>query len=110
MEEVTNGFERVASLSELKEGEMLPVTANGNEVVLVKVKGNIYAFQALCTHEYAWLDGGWIRADSLEVECPLHGGSFDLRSGQPTALPPTEPIKTYPVRVENDQVLVSTGD
>ena len=106
---MTNGFERVASLGELREGEMVPVTANDQEVVIVKVGGNVYAFQATCSHMDAWLDGGWIHAESMEIECPLHEGRFDLRTGQPTALPPTDPIRMFAVRIEGEDVLVSTG-
>ena len=106
---VTDGFERVASLAALREGEMVPVTANNQEVVLVRLGGNVFAFAAICSHQDAWLDGGWIHAESLEVECPLHEGRFDLRTGQPTRLPPLDPIKTFRVRVEADDVFVSTG-
>jgi len=107
---VTDGFERVAGIGDIREGDLLPVTANGIEVVLAKLKGNVFAFQATCSHQDAWLDGGWVHPDSMEIECPLHEGRFDVRTGQPTQLPPIEPIKTFLVRIEGDDIFVSTGD
>ena len=89
---------------------MVPVTANGLEVVLVKVRGTVFAFEANCSHQDAWLDGGWIHLESLEVECPLHEGRFDLRTGEPTCLPPVKPIKTFSVQIEGDDIFVATGD
>ena len=42
------------------------------------------------------------------IECFLHGSCFDLRTGEPTNLPATEPVPVYPVRVEGEDVYVDT--
>ena len=42
----------------------------------------------------------------IEVECPLHEGRFDLRTGQDTNPPADEPVAAFAVRVEGDDVLV----
>jgi 3-phenylpropionate/trans-cinnamate dioxygenase ferredoxin subunit len=36
----------------------------------------------------------------------MHGSCFDLRTGEPTNLPATEPVSVYPVRVEGEDVYV----
>jgi len=41
------------------------------------------------------------------VECWLHGSCFDLRTGEPTGLPATEPVPVYPVKIEGDEVYVA---
>ena len=97
-------------MADLREGEMLPVTANGIEVVLAKVRGNVFAFQAVCSHQEAWLDGGWVHPESMEIECPLHEGRFDVRTGEPTQPPPTEPLKMFAVLLDGDDILVSTSE
>ena len=103
-------FERVANLSDLKEADLVSVTASdGTEMVLVKLGSDVYAFEPVCSHQTAWLDSGFVHATSCEVECPLHEGRFDLRTGAATAEPATEPIKIYAVRVEGDEVLVATS-
>ena len=45
--------------------------------------------------------------DGYTIECWLHGSCFDLRTGQPTAMPATVPVPVYPVKIEGDDVLVS---
>jgi nitrite reductase/ring-hydroxylating ferredoxin subunit len=103
-------FQRIASLSELPDGEISPKTApDGLEVALVRFGDQVYAVSPLCTHQDAWLDAGWAHPESVEIECPLHGGKFDLRTGTPTQDPPTAPIRTYEVRVEGDDVLLGPG-
>ena len=42
-----------------------------------------------------------------DIQCPRHGGRFDVRTGAVTALPPMFPIKTYAVQLEGDQILVA---
>jgi nitrite reductase/ring-hydroxylating ferredoxin subunit len=100
-------FQPIAKLADLPEGELCPKTApDGVEVVLVRIGEQVFAVSPLCTHQDAWLDAGWAHPESLEVECPLHGGKFDLRSGNPTQEPPTAPISTYQTRVEGDEVFL----
>jgi len=107
---MTNGFERVAGLSDLREGDPLGVqTASGEEAVLVKIGSSVYAIAAICTHQEAWLDMGLVIPESLELQCPLHEGRFNLQTGEATALPATDPIKTYPVRIEGNDILISLG-
>jgi 3-phenylpropionate/trans-cinnamate dioxygenase ferredoxin subunit len=45
--------------------------------------------------------------DGYTIECWLHGSCFDVRTGEPTNLPATEPVPVYPVIIQGDEVLVS---
>jgi 3-phenylpropionate/trans-cinnamate dioxygenase ferredoxin subunit len=44
------------------------------------------------------------------VECWMHGSRFDLRTGEPTGLPATEPVQVFPVRVDGDDVYVAVKE
>ncbi len=103
---MADGFNKVGTLAGLKEGRLLSVRRDGEEIVLARVGVEIYALGAICSHADAWLDSGWLHADTLELECPLHEGRFDLRSGRPTREPPDEPVRSYAVRVEGDDILL----
>ena len=107
---MTNDFERVAGLSDLRErdpfGVVLP---NGEEAVLVRIDGSVYAIAAVCTHQEGWLDMGIVIPDSIELQCPLHEGRFNLQTGEATALPAVDPIKTFPVRIEGNDILLGPG-
>lgn len=67
--------------------------------------GGFYATDGYCTHEKAHLGEGIV--DEFEIECPLHFGSFDYRTGDPTVAPACVKLKTYPVKVEGDEVFIT---
>ena len=104
---MADDFVRVSSVSDVKEGNVLAVRGpNNDEVMLAKCAGQIYAVNNICSHAEAWLDAGWLHPESLEIECPLHEGRFDLRNGKATRDPAEDPIKSYPVRIEGDDVFL----
>ncbi len=95
----------VAKTTDVKPGQMKTFALNGKRFLIANWEGTFFATQDLCTH-----DGGTLGDGELvdgEIECPRHGGRFDLRTGAVTALPPMFPIRTYPVQVEGDTVLLS---
>lgn len=100
-------FYSVAKTSALGPGEMIYVEVGPKEepVCLINLDGEFYALNDCCTHEDASLSDGSIVGD--EIECPLHGGAFEIRTGQPAAFPVVVPARTYFVRVEGDDIQVS---
>ena len=50
----------------------------------------------MCTHAYASLADGYIEGDI--IECPLHGGCFEIKTGKVASAPATEDLRTYPVQ------------
>ena len=78
------------------------VTAGGREVALYGVDGEVYATDNICTHGQARLCEGFL--EGHEIECPLHQGKFDVRTGAPTCAPVTEAIRSYPVKIEGGRV------
>jgi 3-phenylpropionate/trans-cinnamate dioxygenase ferredoxin subunit len=95
---------RVATADEVAEGEVLGVTtAEGQQIALYRDKGEFFATSNVCTHQFALLSDGYFEDGC--IECPLHQGSFDIRSGKALCAPVTEDIKVYPVRVEGEDLL-----
>ena len=103
------GFVKVADLSEIGEGEVLAVEAEGKPVCLARVEDVIYAFADNCSHRDFPLSQGELDPDDFSITCDWHGARFDIRSGEVLALPATRPIRVYACRVENDAVLVDVG-
>jgi nitrite reductase/ring-hydroxylating ferredoxin subunit len=99
-------FVRVAALSELTDPAQVIVSVDGEDILLVRLGGDIYAVGSECTHEFVWLDDGILHVATCEIECPMHEGRFDLRTGEATHEPCEEPLPSYPVRIEGDDVLV----
>jgi nitrite reductase/ring-hydroxylating ferredoxin subunit len=91
--------------SELAQGQMRCVDIEGVPVLLAHAKdGMVYAVHNVCTHAYAHMDEGRLRGHRLI--CPLHGASFDIRSGSVLGPPATAPLTSYPVRISGDIIEV----
>jgi 3-phenylpropionate/trans-cinnamate dioxygenase ferredoxin subunit len=74
------------------------------EIAVCKVDGELFAVENICTHDEGALDQGELIG--CEVECPLHGARFDLRSGNVTEGPAILPVDTFAIRVEGDAIEV----
>lgn len=96
----------VAKVEDLEEGIPMSVQTEVGSVVLVNVSGQIYALEDSCSHEHIKLSEGEVDIDDLTIECYKHGSVFDLKNGNPLSLPATKPVKTFPVKVENDKVFL----
>ena len=85
-------FVRVATVGDLADGEIMLVTADGEEVVLVRVVDGYHAIAPVCSHAFGPLELGTIHGH--EIECPIHRGRFDLRSGPRASLPRSRSPRT----------------
>ena len=70
----------------------------GHAVGLFRVDGEILAVDNICTHGNAQLTDGEV--EGTQVECPLHAGVFDLRSGKAMTAPLTRDVRAHAVRAE----------
>lgn len=96
---------RVASASDIGPLGLKQVEAGGALICLARAEdGALYAVDDTCTHEdYSLADG---EVFGMTVECVKHGSRFDLRNGHPDVMPAVQPVRTYPVSVEGDEVYV----
>ncbi len=99
------GYTRVTSADAVEEGQLYPCTVGEEQRLLTKVDGRVHAIEGICTHEFAELADGDLEGEVLW--CPLHASGFDVRTGAVTSPPAQRPLKTYDVRIEDDQVYVS---
>ncbi len=103
--EQTAGFVSVATVRDVEPGTVRVVEVEGRSLCIgLTEDGEWGAIDNVCTH-----DGGTLGEGELEdtgVECPRHGGRFDLFSGRVLALPPVRPVRAYETAVDGDQVLV----
>ena len=98
-------FVTVASLADVRAGEMLTVRLDGDPVVLANVDGQIFAFAGECTHRGGPLGEGTLEADV--VICPWHGGEFNVRTGRVVGPPPESPLATYRVQIEGTDIKIA---
>ena len=99
-------FEKVATVGDLEDGQMIQVHAGGMDLNLARIGDEYFAMDNWCTHASAMLNMGFLHTDTCEIECPVHEGMWDLRTGQPTNEPADDPTMVFPVKVEGDDILV----
>jgi len=90
---------------QLKPGEALRLNLMP-PISVYRLDDGYYATEDTCTHAQASLAAGDVDLEECTVECPYHGSMFDIRTGRVLSLPASRPIKTYPVRVVEDEVFV----
>ena len=93
-----------AKLADLVEDEPFPVTVGDEQIALYLVDGEVHATHNVCTHQFALLSDGYLEDGC--IECPLHQGRFDIRTGAALCAPVTTPVRVYEVRVEDGAVMV----
>jgi 3-phenylpropionate/trans-cinnamate dioxygenase ferredoxin subunit len=78
----------------------------GLRVAVVRIGDDWYAIADRCSHADESLAEGDVWADERELECPKHGSTFSLLTGEPQTLPATRPVPVYDVRVEGRDVML----
>jgi 3-phenylpropionate/trans-cinnamate dioxygenase ferredoxin component len=101
-----NSREAVAKLGDILPETTRKVEINGIPVLLCNVAGSIYAIEDVCTHDGGELDQGELEGE--RIMCPRHGAYFDVKTGAALTLPAILPVRTFPVRVEGDDVYLET--
>lgn len=89
----------------VKPGEMLAVELDELPPVAVyNVDGEFYATSNICTHAIAILTDGYLEGET--VECPLHGGCFNVKTGEATHFPCVDALQTFEVEVNQGDVFI----
>jgi len=95
---------KLIDVSAVPNEDVTAVNAAGRELAIYGVGGEVFATDNVCTHGHARLCDGFL--EGHEIECPLHQGKFDVRTGKAMCEPLTTDIRTYPVKIEDGHVFV----
>ena len=96
-------FATVADTKDIQPSHMKEVQVDGENICVVNIGGKYYAIGSICTHEGGPLADGTL--EGYEVQCPWHGSKFDVRTGEVTNPPASEPERTYEVKVDDNNIL-----
>jgi 3-phenylpropionate/trans-cinnamate dioxygenase ferredoxin component len=97
-------------LEEIEPGTARRVDVGGVAVAVVRIDDEVYAIGDVCSHANVSLSEGEVWADERELECPKHGSTFDLKTGEPVTLPATQPVPLYAVEVADGVVTVTVEE
>ncbi len=93
--------------SEIAPGEAKSYQMGDSKVVVCNVNGEYFAVSDVCSHDDGELvSGEGTLLDGCQLECPRHGARFDVKTGKATRMPAAVEIKTYNVKVLNDELEV----
>lgn len=92
----------VEDATALREGEPLECRVSGLSIALFRVGQEVFATDGLCTHGASRLCDGF--QEGFAIECPLHQGRFDVRTGQCLAAPVTRDLRAYPTRLVDGRI------
>ena len=95
---------KACNLNQVDDGQLFGFDHNDKKILLANLKGKIYATDLICTHAEADLSTGFLTEEG--VRCPLHLSVFDLESGQPKNPPAENALKTYNVKLEQNEIYV----
>jgi 3-phenylpropionate/trans-cinnamate dioxygenase ferredoxin component len=96
----------VCRRDDLASGQAKRFDVGEHRVALVRIDDDFYAIGDRCSHEDYSLAEGEVWSDERELECPRHGSTFDLRTGEPCSLPATKPVPVFQVELDGDDVVV----
>lgn len=98
-------FHKAATADEIPPGTGKRVDVEGWRVAIFNLDGRFYAIEDRCSHDEASLSEGLVEGD--EVECPLHGARFDIRSGRVLSPPAVEDVRAFDLEIQGGQIFVA---
>jgi len=101
-------FVKVADTKDIEPSQMKAVEVGDENICVINVEGKYYAIGNVCMHQGGPLADGTL--EGYEVECPLHGAKFDIRTGEVTNPPASTPEPAYEVKVEDNNILIKKRD
>lgn len=100
---------RICALADLAPGKSLRVKIGDHPIAIVRTPaGDVKALDDKCSHGEISLSEGFV--DNETIECWAHGAKFDLNTGKPLSLPAYEPVNTYEIIIENDDIFIEYED
>ena len=97
----------MCSVNDVKPGTATRVEVDGNRLCVVRIGDDWYVIGDECSHADYSLSEGDVWEDEREIECPKHGSTFSLATGEAQTLPATQPVPVYEIRVDGDDVVVT---
>jgi 3-phenylpropionate/trans-cinnamate dioxygenase ferredoxin subunit len=97
-------FTTVGGADEIGEGDVQSFMVGDQQIAVARIEGELHAFSDICTHRQCNLSSSDL--DGTTIECECHGSVFDVTTGDVLEGPAAEPIETFEVRVEGDDLQI----
>ena len=98
----------VCKTDELEMDDVLGVMVKDKRIAIYQIEAGFFATDGLCSHEKADMTNGYV--EGTFIECPKHNARFDIVTGEALRRPACIGIKTYPVKIENNEVYIDISE
>ena len=95
---------KIATTDAVEQDDMIAVEIEGKQIALYHVGDGFHATANICTHAFALLTDGFL--DECTIECPIHAGRFDIKTGKALGPPVNIDLKVYKLKIEGADILV----
>ena len=95
---------KICPTSEVADNSVKSFEVGNNVIAVYNLGGTFYATDNECTHGAASLAEGILEDDI--IECTLHFGAFNVKTGEAVQAPCFTALRTYKVVVQDGQVMV----
>ena len=99
-----NNWILVGTTDNVEVEDIIRFDHNDKTFCVYKLEDGFYATDGICTHEAVHLEDGVVM-DNV-IECPMHQGVFDIKTGEAVSPPACDDLKTYPVKVEDNNIYI----
>ena len=76
----------------------------GATYCIYRLEDGYYATDGNCTHEEFHLEDGLVM--NGEIECPMHQGIFDIKTGKAVSEPACVDLQTYETKMEDNKIYI----
>jgi len=97
-------WQTIIAVSELESKDVTQVEYSKLTLAVYDTVDGVFVSNARCPHAGANLCDGYF--DGKNIECPLHQGLFDARTGVAKAAPATRSLKMYETRIHDGDVQI----
>ncbi|MCE9636650.1 MAG: non-heme iron oxygenase ferredoxin subunit [Planctomycetes bacterium] len=114
---------KLCAVADLPEGAAKTFDVGGFSLAAARAGMRVFVLENRCSHDDGPLGQGRLVASgdlatgnlatpgAAEIECPRHGGRFDLATGRATRMPSISPIETFDAKIDGESVWVDVpGD
>ena len=104
MNDLSNNRIEVCDESEIEIDDLRRFDHIDKTYCIYKLTDGFYATDGLCTHEEVHLEDGLVMHG--EIECPMHQGIFDIKTGKAVSEPACIDLKIYETKVEDKKIYI----
>ncbi|MCP4724644.1 MAG: non-heme iron oxygenase ferredoxin subunit [bacterium] len=101
-------YTEIGQTSDIPSGTVKIYAYEDISIAICNVNGNFYAIENVCSHDEGPIGDG--KLIGKNIECPRHGAQFDVTTGEITRMPAYGPIQTFPVKIEENKILIEIDD